>query len=574
MLSMNTLFAPAVALTLLAAVYYRHRKKPVGIAGWLIPIASGLIVALVSGGFELSIDLQLATIENRHRVGAMKLERSVAHLLAGIHAVVAVSVIGLWLLPRKEDEAAMPWKALVGITTLSAVALVIAYTVGQGRLSGSAYAFANGFFVVIVASHAALMRLSNSKTPWERALTGILLAATAVAGWAAAMYLPVIWHWSTLSMATLENLMRRAYVDLQLESAWPWVAAPAFAVLTLSLLQFLLRGRDRFTPNSPGMPRRAAFATALVAVLAVSSTWFARQYDSLVDKTMDLRERYMKPLSFLEDVDLPQSTSRLLVEQTPLIKLGQDTTVVAIDLALRGTVDFDATAEPKTSPPPRSVDSDEELRSAIEDVLNAKKREDNILGKPFDRLITVAADRCLPVTRVVDALTDAGASGFYKFKLATRKEGAEGVINTTAPARHDAAFEDGDLQFHYKFQLTESGVILFIDGKPVPAVAGCPEDGPTLCIESPATEHDCAPTYAWERLRRLVSDAHAETPDETVFLVIPGDEIPWQTAVELADAVRLRDPEGRWESDNELLLDLVFYGGTAPPPHDTLRRPD
>ena len=295
--------------------------------------------------------------------------------------------------------------------------------------------------------------------------------------------------------------------------------------------------------------------------------WFDHEHDALARQTRDLNERSMDPMSSLEDVDLPQSSSRIILEQMPLIKVGRDTTVVARDLDVRGAADFAVTPMGQASPPPRRVASAEELRAAVEDVFDAKKREADLLGMPFDPMMTVAADRCLPVTRVVDAMGAATAVRlFHRFKLAVTGDGTTRVVDSKLGQVIPGA-EDGGLDFLYKFLLTDAGVTFFVDGKALPAVEGCPENGPTVCIESPPAEPDCTPTYAWERLRQLVIDVHAETPDETVFLMIVGPGVPWQTAVQLADAVRLKDPGAGSDGDNELLPDLLLYDGTTPPPH-------
>lgn len=551
-----------VALVTLIAVYLRHRKKPVGLAGWSLPLAAGLLVAILPGIMALvGVQLDAISPENRHRVGGKFLSEGVEHIVAGLYSTVAAGVAGVWLLPRREDAASVPWKSIIGVVLLSIAALIGGYLVA---LSGAAYTFIHGFFAIIVVAHVGLMRLSNSNASRERAAIGAGLAVSAVVAWGVAMLLTVAaLRWSNLALATVENMARHAFLHVHLGRLVPWVVLPSFGIFGVSLLQYFVRLRGEVGDSPDGTAKRATATFVVALLVGIAAGGFAMQYRDLAAQTEHAEEVFRNPLAFVGDVTLPTSTSGLLTEETILIKLGRDSTVVSKALQTEGAVDFEPENSGKS---PLKLDGPEELRNALEDVVATKKREAELLGTPFDALATVAADRCTPAHRVIDSMVTASRAGLYRFKLGVESpEGESRAINTSAPVAYNPKAEDGDLALHDKFHLTSDGVVAYFAGRPVAPVAGCPKDGPTLCVEV-ARDGECGARYDWARLRELTVAEHRSAPSGT-FLLVVGEEVPWQSAVDLMDALRWKDPDGERRSDNELLPDVVLFDGIAPPPH-------
>lgn len=153
------------------------------------------------------------------------------------------------------------------------------------------------------------------------------------------------------------------------------------------------------------------------------------------------------------------------------------------------------------------------------------------------------------------------------------------VINVTMPlggsATSDEADEDEEEPLDLSITISSSGLYLSAAGSQVQPVAGCPTQGPTICLADDTVDVDAAfedarrliaageesagedrlneglRAFNWRALYNQLTQFKNEYPDESTVRLSADADIPFALTVRTMDVARYRLQEDSYEDDTE-----------------------
>lgn len=541
-------FGPALlGVVAFLGLYWRHRKTPVAGPFWAIPIGLAGLTGFIPALLDLlePIDFTQITPENRHRVGAQILEAATAQIEAGLLAVTIVGLLGVWLVPRPEDDVSIAKKSVIPVAVLAVIgtAVGLVYAAKAGPPGAMLIVALSG--PILIFGHIGLIRATSRPLTPDRAYTSAAYGAVGLFAWPVMLLAHgLLMRWSAVSTASLAaspSLVARAghYLDFQQNLFIGYMM-----VFSISLFQVRLRSTGQAPANRGKGGKSIVISAVLSVVLSIPVGWTIHEYDQLNETVRALQKAYLEPLESQKDVDLAASgKTGLPPEDLTMVKIGRKSTTVSSDLQQTNE---------------RSAESPAELRSALDQTIAKEKKEKELLGQLYDPMIVIAMDRCEPYAKLRDVFAASRDRGIWKFKLAIDGEKAARVVNVRAI---DTDEVDGERMptFRYRVHVTKEGATVTVDNNALPPIEGCPDDGPTVCVK-PSPTGSCAGSYDEEALRSAVVEASMAYPDDRAYLLTVDDDVPWAAPAALMGAIRWKNPEdfGTRPQVNELLTDPFF----------------
>lgn len=517
-------WAPLTLWVVLAATLtHRARTRPVGLAWWLLPAAfamlTGMVFALVDwSGFEF---VNVAA-ENRARLYAAGIATGLERIQT---AVLALGLSGLfvpWLItwgrPRPTSrEVAV---ALV----VSSVAVAVGFATGLGWVVASAALLTASATLcwTRVRGASADLRVTAFVVPFVHLLTWLAMPWVAYESFG----------WRATERITPENRLRTLRMQediLAVLDAAPWVAALAvisFCVLAAWLLrQGTASERDQ---------RWGLVTVHIVAPLLLGAVTHAR-FDELRDRTNHEVALNANPYIDIADLDLPKTTSQLPDEDGMTAQLGRE--AFTIRSQRRGESVCSA-----------SMDG---LEVCLQKTVAVRKADDELLGRPFNPLLSVAADRCVRWENVHALMVAAVAQDVRNVKLVGVNGRRSRVINaavSTVPVPDEI--------LHLRIGNDRVSSTNFAVDVPGVRSEESPCDGLVPDVEE--LHRILRAGYQDKTIVQLTVEP--DTPVQTVFAVL--DAIRWKPSAEEREVLARESPNTRWD---ELYYDPVFLLGDAAP---------